>query len=96
MSYRPCKYRNSQLGIFQCERHFYQHTSPEQYDELYHFCLKHIPDEFCPYLDFGFDMAQDPPRVYMNCTHTYYARPLRSIEDCESCPFPDKKGQSLG
>ena len=96
MPYRPCKYRHSQLGIFQCERHFYQHTLQEQYEDLYHFCLQHIPDKFCPYFDFGFDMSQDPPRVFINCTHTYFARPMQSVEDCKPCPFTDKEGESLG
>ncbi|MCS7165009.1 MAG: hypothetical protein RMJ51_01845 [Candidatus Calescibacterium sp.] len=93
MPYRPCKYRHSQLGIFQCERHMYQHTTQEQYEELYHFCLKNVPDKFCPYIDFGFDMSQDPPKININCTHPYFGGPLKAIGDCPNCPFPE--GDSL-
>jgi hypothetical protein len=95
MSYRPCIYRQSQLGIFQCEKHFFQHAEPNQYDELYEFCLSCVPDRFCPHLDFGFNLEGEP-KIYINCTHTYKARPLKSFSECEECDFPDKQGSSLG
>lgn len=96
MPYRPCVFRSSQLGIFQCERHFFQHSDPDQYDRLYQFCLEHVPDRFCPHIDFGFNYEEKPPRIYINCTHTYYARPLKSFAECAQCDFPDKEGFSLG
>jgi len=96
MSYRPCIFRHSQLGLFQCEKHFFQHTDPLQYDELYEFCLSHVPDRFCPHLDFGFSMESGEAKLYINCTHTYKSRTLKSFQECEECDFPDKYGSSLG
>ena len=40
MVYRPCKFRSSQLGIFQCEKHRFMHTAQEHYQELYEFLLE--------------------------------------------------------
>lgn len=96
MPYRPCVFRSSQLGIFQCEKHFFQHSTQDAYDELYNFCLEHVPDRFCPYIDFGFNMEENPPKIFINCTHTYYARPIKSFKECSQCDFPDKEGFSLG
>ena len=42
MSYRPCRFRTSTLGIFQCEKHLFQHSYPEIYNELYEFCLENV------------------------------------------------------
>lgn len=95
MPYRPCIFRQSQLGIFQCEKHYYQHSLPQTYDELYEFCLSMVPDRYCPHLDFGFNL-EEGPRIYINCTHTYKARLLKNFKECEDCDFPDKEGTSLG
>lgn len=46
MAYRPCRFRSSTLGIFQCEKHMFHHSHPEIYDELYEFCLVNVPDRF--------------------------------------------------
>ena len=94
--YRPCIYRQSQLGIFQCDKHFFQHTDPAQYDELYTFCSSVVPDRFCPHLDFGFTLEGEEPRIFITCTHTYKARVMDSFDECRDCDFPDKEGSSLG
>lgn len=97
MPYRPCVFRHSQLGIFQCEKHFFQHSDQDTYDSLYEFCLSKIRDQFCPHLDFGFNMEENPPKLYMNCTHTYKAGPLPgNFSICDACDFPDKDSISLG
>ena len=97
MAYRPCRFRTSQLGVFQCEKHMYQHASPEVYNELYEFCIEHVPDRFCCYADFGFNLEGETPRLYLTCTHPYQSRPMRSFRDCiEECDFGDKEGESLG
>ena len=97
MAYRPCKFRASVLGIFQCEKHMFQHTDQETYDELYNFCLHNVPDKFCTYIDFGFSLESEEPAIYINCTHPYQCRPLRTFEEClAECSFHDKEGESLG
>jgi len=96
MPYRPCIFRHSQLGIFQCEKHYFQHTDPQQYDELCEFCMANVPDSFCPHLDFGFSMEGGEPRLFINCTHTYKSRALSSFAECEECDFPEKHSSSLG
>ena len=95
ISYRPCVYRQSLLGIFQCEKHYFQHAHPSMYDELYEFCDQKVPERFCPHIDFGFNL-EDGAKIFINCTHTYKARPLMSFRECEECDFPDKEGSSLG
>jgi hypothetical protein len=97
MVYRPCKYRVSTLGIFQCERHMFQHDHPEIYEELYHFCLSVVPDRYCTYSDFGFSLEGEEPILFLNCTHPYQARPMRTFQECwDDCAFHDKEGESLG
>lgn len=96
MPYRPCMFRSSQLGIFQCEKHFFQHSTQEMYEELHKFCLANVPDRFCSYQDFGFDMSGSQPRLFLNCTHPYQSRPLQKFSQCgEECNFHDKEGMSL-
>ena len=97
MAYRPCRFRTSQLGVFQCEKHMFQHGSAEVYNELYEFCIEHVPDRFCCYTDFGFNLEGETPRLFLTCTHPYQSRPLRSFRDCiEECDYHDKEGESLG
>ena len=97
MAFRPCQFRSSQLGVFQCEKHMYQHMSPEVYHELYEFCLVHVPDSFCDYIDFGFSLEGEQPRLYINCKHPYQSRPLDSFREClEECDYHLKDGVSLG
>ena len=85
------------LGVFQCEKHMFQHSYPEIYNELYEFCLVNVPDRFCSYVDFGFSLEGEQPRIFINCTHPYQSRPLGSFRDCiEECDFHDKEGESLG
>ena len=97
MAYRPCRFRSSSMGVFQCEKHMFEHSNPEIYNELYEFCLEHVPDRFCCYIDFGFSLEGEKPRIFVNCTHPYQARPLRSFRDCiEECDWGDKQGESLG
>lgn len=97
MSYRPCRFRTSTLGIFQCEKHLFQHSYPEIYNELYEFCLENVPDSYCDYIDFGFSLEGDKPRLFINCRHPYQSRPLHSFRDCiEECDYPHKDTVSLG
>ena len=97
MAYRPCRFRSSVLGIFQCEKHVFQHSSPEIYSELYEFCYDNVPDRFCGYVDFGFSLEGETPRIFINCTHPYQSRPMQSFRDClEECDYHDKEGESLG
>ena len=97
MAYRPCRFRSSVLGVFQCEKHMFQHSYPEIYNELYEFCLENVPDRFCDYIDFGFSLEGEVPRIFMNCTHPYQSRPLKSFRDCiEECDYYDKEWESLG
>jgi hypothetical protein len=97
MVYRPCKFRSSQLGIFQCEKHQFLHSTQEHYHELYEFCLENVPDRFCTYTDFGFSMEGEKPKIFINCTHPYQSRPMKSFKECfEACDYFDKEGDSLG
>lgn len=93
--YRPCIFRKSNKGIFQCEKHFYAHYLPEAYDELYKICTETVPEYFCPHIDFGFNL-QSENKIFINCTHTYKARCVKNFKECEPCDFPDKDGASLG
>lgn len=97
MAYRPCKFRSATLGVFQCERHQFAHSYPEIYNELYEFCLEHIPDRMCDYVDFGFSLEGETPRLFICCTHPYQSRPLGSFRDCiEECDYGGKEQESLG
>ncbi|MBI3929372.1 MAG: hypothetical protein HY319_27750 [Armatimonadetes bacterium] len=97
MAYRPCRFRSSHLGVFQCDKHAFLHSHPEIYNELYEFCLEHVPDRFCDYVDFGFTLEGEVPRLFANCTHPYQSRPLRSFRDClEECDYHLKECESLG
>lgn len=97
MAFRPCRFRTSQMGVFQCEKHMFDHANPDVYNELYEFCLEHVPDRFCCYIDFGFTLEGERPQIFINCTHPYQARPLTSFRDClEECDFSEKDGESLG
>ncbi len=97
MAYRPCRFRSSTLGIFQCEKHMFHHTHQEIYDELYEFCLVNVPDRFCDYVDFGFSLEGERPKIFINCRHPYQSRPLHSFRDCiEECDYAMKDGESLG
>ena len=60
----------------------FQHSFPEIYNELYEFCLVNVPDRFCSYVDFGFSLEDEHPRIFINCTHPYQSRPLESFRDC--------------
>jgi len=92
--YRPCKFRNSQMGIFQCGRHFFENTTQETYDELHSFCKNTVPDKFCSYIDFGFSM-QDGVRIYINCTHPKKSHTMKSFNDCKDCDSKDEKLDSI-
>ncbi|MFH1454345.1 MAG: hypothetical protein ABIH00_10285 [Armatimonadota bacterium] len=92
--YRPCKFRKSQFGIFQCEKHFFQNTTQETYGELYNFCKEFVPEKYCPHIDFGFSM-QDGAILYINCTHTFKARKLKNFDECKECDFPDKESVTI-
>jgi hypothetical protein len=97
MAYRPCRFRSAEFGIFQCEKHTYNHASQEVYDELYEFCLDNVPDRYCCYIDFGFSLEGEKPRLFLLCTHPYQSRPLGSFRDClEECDYNEKEGESLG
>ncbi len=75
----------------------FQHSYPEIYNELYEFCLEQVPDRFCDYVDFGFNLEGAEARLYINCKHPYQSRPLKSFRDCiEECDYHLKDGQSLG
>jgi len=94
--YRPCKFRKSKLGVFQCEKHFFEHGHPDNYEDIYRFCSEIIPDHFCSYIDFGFNMEE---RVaYINCTHPFISRPMKNFNDCKKCEYapPQEEMQSLG
>ena len=46
---------------------------------------------------FGFSLEGETPRIFINCTHPYQSRPLKSFRDCiEECDYHDKEGESLG
>ncbi|HPZ09522.1 MAG TPA: hypothetical protein PL110_15565 [Candidatus Eremiobacteraeota bacterium] len=85
-AYRPCKFRKSKLGIFQCEKHCFDHSHPDHYEGLYSFCLNIIPENFCSYVDFGFNM-EDEPTVFINCTHPFISRPMKDFEECKTCEY---------
>jgi len=96
MYYRNCKFRKSKLGVFQCEKHFFEHSYPEQYEELYSMCSEAIPDAFCSYIDFGFNL--EDKSIYINCTHPFISRPMENFEACKTCeyaPMPENM-QTLG
>ncbi len=97
MPFRPCRFRSANLGIFQCEKHMYHHSHPAIYDELYEFCLTNVPDRFCDYLNFGFNLEGEKPQLFICCTHPYQSRPLASFRDCiEECDSRTEWTQSLG
>lgn len=96
-AYRPCKFRKSKLGIFQCEKHFFEHGHPDNYEEVYQFCSGVVPDYFCSYADFGFNM-DGQPTVFINCTHPFISRPMKNFEECKTCEYapPQEDMQPLG
>ena len=69
-NYRPCVYRQSLLGIFQCEKHYFQHAHPSMYDDLYEFCLDNVPDRFCPHVDFVFN--KNKLTIQTNLTNSHH------------------------
>ncbi len=89
MAYRLCKYRYSQMGVFQCEKHYYMHAMPDTYDKVYALCEAQVPQRFCSYIDFGFNL-QEEPALRINCTHPYRSQPMESFKGCEGCQFPER------
>lgn len=94
MEYRQCKHRYSQQGVFQCARHVFMHLQSETYDKVHAICLDAIPRRFCSYLDFGFNLQEDPS-VRLNCTHTFFSRPLGSVSECRGCEYQDPDPEGL-
>lgn len=94
--YRPCKFRKSKHGVFQCEKHMFEHTHPDHYNQVYEMCKVSIPDAFCSYADFGLNMEENT--FYLNCTHPFISRSMQNFEPCKTCEYapPAEDMQALG
>jgi hypothetical protein len=69
-AFRPCKFRKSKLGIFQCEKHFFEHGHPDIYKKF----INSVP---VLYLNTSVLMLisgliwTGQPTVFINCTHPF-------------------------